>query len=180
MPKGKALSLVAMLFMLAGAAQIAAAQEEAPEPTEAPAAVEQPGTPAEPAAPAGAEAPKDTKGQGQPPGDKPPPKGPTMWPLLLIVGAFFLMYIWMGRGKRKEQHRRREMLSALKKGDKITTIGGVVGTVIEIRDDEVTVKVDESGNVRMKFARWAIRGVGDLAKAENPAQAAREQQRSQT
>jgi preprotein translocase subunit YajC len=70
------------------------------------------------------------------------------------------------------------MLSSLRKGDKITTIGGVVGTVMEVRDDEITVKVDESGNVRMKFARWAIRGVGDLAKVESPAQAAKQQQQS--
>ena len=63
------------------------------------------------------------------------------------------------------------MLSSLKKGDKITSIGGIVGTVIEVRDDEVTVKVDETGNVRMKFARWAIRGVGDAARAEDPNQA---------
>ena len=58
------------------------------------------------------------------------------------------------------------MLNELKKGDKITTIGGIVGTVIEVRDDEVTVKVDETNNIRMKFARWAIRGVGATAKSE--------------
>ena len=102
------------------------------------------------------------------------------WPLLLMIGAFFLLYMWMGRGRRKEQQRRRAMLADLKKGDKVTTIGGIVGTLMEIRDDEVTVKVDESANVRMRFARWAVRGVGDVAKAENPAQAARQQQQSQS
>ena len=67
------------------------------------------------------------------------------------------------------------MLAGLKKGDRVTSIGGIMGTILEIRDDEVTVKVDESANVRMKFAKWAVRGVGEAAKAENPQQAARQQ-----
>ena len=58
------------------------------------------------------------------------------------------------------------MLSSLKKGDKVTSIGGIVGSVIEIREDEITVKIDETNNVRMKFARWAIRGVGAEAKED--------------
>ena len=94
------------------------------------------------------------------------------WQLMVVMlGGFFLLYIWMGRSRRKQRRERQEMLTALKKGDKITSIGGIVGTVIEVRDDEVTVKVDETGNVRMKFARWAIRGVGETGKAEDPAQA---------
>jgi len=92
----------------------------------------------------------------------------SMFPLLILVGGFFLLYIWMGRGRKKEQRRREQMLASLKKNDKVTTIGGIVGTVVEVRNDEITVKVDESSNVRMKFARWAIRGVGEQAKAEKP------------
>jgi preprotein translocase subunit YajC len=91
----------------------------------------------------------------------------------IMLGGFFLLYIFMSRGRRKEQKRRQEMLSSLKKNDKITTIGGIVGTVIEVRDDEVTIKVDESSNTRMKFARWAVRGVGAEGKAEKPGDAER-------
>ena len=90
------------------------------------------------------------------------------WFLPLMIGLLILMWIWMGRSRRKEQQRRKEMLESLKKGDKVTTIGGIIGTIIEIRDDEITLKVDESANVRMKFARWAIRGVGPTSKSENP------------
>ena len=60
------------------------------------------------------------------------------------------------------------MLAALSKGDKVTSIGGICGTVIEAREDEIVVKVDETNNVRMRFARWAIRGVGDAARSEKP------------
>jgi preprotein translocase subunit YajC len=178
MPNGKILSLIAALAVLAAWTQTAPAQE-APERIKAPAAVEKPGELAPPQEPLRK---AEDKGTGQTEEEeKPPPAGglDRMWILLLPLGAVALMVLWTGRGRRKEQQRRREMLATLKKGDKITTIGGVVGTVMEVRDDEVTVKVDESGNVRMKFARWAIRGIGDLAKAESPAAAARQQQQSE-
>jgi preprotein translocase subunit YajC len=74
----------------------------------------------------------------------------------------------MGRGRRKQEAKRKEMLSNLKKGDKIVSIGGIIGTVIEAKPEEITVKVDETNNVRMKFARWAIRGVGEDAKTTSP------------
>jgi preprotein translocase subunit YajC len=60
------------------------------------------------------------------------------------------------------------MLSALAKGDKVTSIGGICGTVVEVRDDELVVKVDENNNMRLRFARWAIRGAGDQAKSQGP------------
>jgi preprotein translocase subunit YajC len=90
------------------------------------------------------------------------------YPMIIMAGLLFVMLFWMSRGKNKEAKKRQEMLANLKKGDKITTIGGIVGTVIEVRPDEVMVKVDESSNARMRFARWAIRGVGEESKAETP------------
>ncbi len=121
-------------------------------------------------------------GQGQPatqPAGQqgPPPRGPDMSFIWIMLGVMVLLYIWMGRNRRKQEAKRKEMLSALKKGDKITSIGGIVGTVIEARESEVVVKVDESNNVRLRFARWAIRGVGEEAKAEKPED--RDQQQAQ-
>ncbi|MBT3201086.1 MAG: preprotein translocase subunit YajC [Phycisphaerales bacterium] len=84
------------------------------------------------------------------------------------MGAMVLMFIIMGRPKRKAEKKRKEMLSQLKKGDKVTTIGGIMGTVLEVRDDEVTIKIDEGSNTRMRFARWAVRGVGVDAKTDEP------------
>jgi len=89
-------------------------------------------------------------------------------PMIILIGAMLLMFVFMGRGRRKTEAKRKQMLAALKKGDKVTSIGGVVGTIMEVRDDEVTVKVDENNNVRMRFARWAIRGIGETAKDEGP------------
>ncbi|KKN86391.1 hypothetical protein LCGC14_0269450 [marine sediment metagenome] len=86
---------------------------------------------------------------------------------LLILGMIGVMFFFSSRKRRKTETDRRDMLAALSKGDKVTSIGGICGTVIEAREDEIVVKVDETNNVRMRFARWAIRGVGDAAKSEN-------------
>jgi len=90
--------------------------------------------------------------------------------ILILVAGFVLLWFFTGRSRRKQEAKRKEMLANLKKGDKVTSIGGIVGTVVEVREDEVLVKVDETNNVRMRFARWAIRGVGDDAKVETPDQ----------
>ncbi len=84
--------------------------------------------------------------------------------LAIMIGVMALLWWWMGRGRRKEQSKHKEMLNTLKKGDKVTSIGGIMGTVIEVKDREVVVKVDESSNTRMKFLRSAIRNVGAPGK----------------
>ncbi len=101
-------------------------------------------------------------------GKQAPSQGPDMYLFVVLLGGVVLMWIWMGRGRRKQEAKRKEMLSNLKKGDKIVSIGGIIGTVIEAKPEEITVKVDETNNVRMKFARWAIRGVGEEAKTTSP------------
>jgi preprotein translocase subunit YajC len=88
--------------------------------------------------------------------------------LPVMLGVLLLLLFWSSRSRKKQQAKRQQMLAALKKGDKVTSIGGVVGTIVELRDDEVVVKVDETNNVRMHFARWAIRGTGEAAKTEGP------------
>lgn len=89
--------------------------------------------------------------------------GPMIWGLFALI---IVMFWWSSRSKKKQEQKHRDMLSSLKKGDKITTIGGIIGTVIEVRDDEVVVKVDETNNVRMRFIRGAIRDVGQDAKTD--------------
>jgi preprotein translocase subunit YajC len=106
---------------------------------------------------------------GEPEGEAPAEeqKGPGgimegPWFFVIMIGGFILLYWIMGSSKRKQEAKRREMLSSLSKGDKIITIGGIIGTAVEVRDDEITVKVDDG--TRMKFARWAIRTAGDEVK----------------
>jgi len=90
----------------------------------------------------------------------PGPQRSTWW-LWAMIGGFFLLYIWMSRGNKKKQRDRKDMLATIKKGDKVMTIGGIHGTVMEVRDNQVTLKVDESSNTRMKFDLEAIRSAAD-------------------
>jgi len=162
---------LALALVVGGAGALAWAQS-APAAADAPAIVEGQGAPAADKAPAAAGEKKPSPQTQQDQG------GGKSWrdmaPLLLMLGGFVLLWMWMGRGRRRQQQQRKQMIAALKKGDKVVTIGGVVGTVMEVRGDEITVKVDESSNVRMRFARWSIRGVGEAFKNENPDAQSRE------
>ena len=58
------------------------------------------------------------------------------------------------------------MLGGLKKGDRIQTIGGILGTVVEARETDVLVKVDESSNTKIRFSRSAMHRVVDETDAK--------------
>jgi preprotein translocase subunit YajC len=77
-------------------------------------------------------------------------------PILLIVVIIAIFYFVMFRDQRKKQGSRKQMLASIKKGDKILTIGGVLGTIVGIKDDEVVIKVDEASNTKITFVRTAI------------------------
>jgi preprotein translocase subunit YajC len=78
---------------------------------------------------------------------------------LILIGV--ILYFFIIRSKKTQDRKRNEMLGQLKKGDRVQTIGGVLGTVIDARENEVVVKVDESSNTKMRFVRSAIHRVVD-------------------
>jgi len=75
-------------------------------------------------------------------------------PLILIVFIFYFLIIRPQNKKRKETEK---MLSALKKGDRVITIGGLHGTVQNVKDSTVIIKVDD--NVKLEFLRSAVSSV---------------------
>jgi len=84
---------------------------------------------------------------------------------MIAVMAIFMFYSF--NSKRKQEKARQETLSAMKRGDRVQTIGGILGTIVEVRDAEIVVKVDESNNTKIKFARSAVNKVmGEEEKAE--------------
>ncbi|GHV84384.1 hypothetical protein AGMMS50212_17240 [Spirochaetia bacterium] len=86
-------------------------------------------------------------------------------PFILIIGIFYFLII---RPQNKKQKETKKMLEAIKKGDKIITIGGVHGTIHSVKDSSVIVKVDD--NVKMEFTRGAIASVVTVAKEEKETQ----------
>ena len=77
-------------------------------------------------------------------------------PFIPIILMCVVMYFFLFRGPRKKQRQHKQMLGAMKKNDRVKTIGGIIGTVVEVREQEVVLKIDETNNVKMHFARSAI------------------------
>jgi preprotein translocase subunit YajC len=94
-------------------------------------------------------------------------------PLLLI---FAVMYLLMIRPMRKQEQQRQAMIAQLKKNDKVVTNAGIIGTVAEIAEgeDEITLKIDPSSNVRLKVLRSSVaRVIAAPTDAAAPQQAAK-------
>lgn len=75
-------------------------------------------------------------------------------PFVLLLVLFYFLLI---RPQQKQQKQRQEMLGALKKGDRVVTIGGIHGVVKEIQDDVLIIRVAD--NVNIKFNRNGIDSV---------------------
>ncbi len=73
-------------------------------------------------------------------------------PFVVLIVVFYFLLI---RPENKKKKALNEMRSALAVGDEVTTIGGIVGKVVHIKDDLVTIETSED-RVRMQLAKWAI------------------------
>jgi preprotein translocase subunit YajC len=80
-------------------------------------------------------------------------------PLIPIIVIILIFYFFIFRGQRKDKKQREEMLNNVRKNDQVITIGGLMGTVMQVREQEVTIKIDESNNTKIDIARWAIKTV---------------------
>jgi len=74
--------------------------------------------------------------------------------LIYIVAFIAIMYFLILRPQRKLQQKHQTMLSALKRGDDVVTEGGIIGSVVHLTDDRVTIKTAE--NTRLVIARGKI------------------------
>lgn len=78
--------------------------------------------------------------------------GWSMWIMLALI--FVIMWFFMIRPQRKQQKELENFRNALKKGDKVVTIGGIYGTVSEIKEDSVLIEVDN--NVKIRVSKQAL------------------------
>ena len=76
----------------------------------------------------------------------------SLLPMLLIFVVFYFILI---RPERKRKKETEQMRAAMKVGDNITTIGGIVGTVVSVKDDKFVVETS-ADQVRIEFAKWAL------------------------
>ncbi|MDR0602459.1 MAG: preprotein translocase subunit YajC [Treponema sp.] len=83
----------------------------------------------------------------------------SLLPFVAIIAIFYFLII---RPQSKKQKETQRMLSALKKGDRVVTIGGIRGTIQSVREGTVIIKVDD--NVKIEFSRSAVSSVEAAAK----------------
>ena len=75
--------------------------------------------------------------------------------LIAMVAVFAIMYFMMIRPQKKRQKEEQEMRSSVEIGDEIITIGGIVGKVVTIREEDIVIETG-ADRTKIKFQRWAI------------------------
>jgi len=78
--------------------------------------------------------------------------GSTLLMMVLMIAIFYFMLI---RPENKRKKEAEQMRSAVRKGDKITTIGGIVGTVVDVKESRIVLETG-ADQVRIEFEKWAI------------------------
>ena len=78
--------------------------------------------------------------------------GGTMIMLVMMIAVFYFMLI---RPENKRKKEAEQMRSSVKKGDKITTIGGIIGTVVDVKENTIVIET-AADQVRVELAKWAL------------------------
>ena len=87
-------------------------------------------------------------------------------PIILMVGVVVIMFVITGRSQKKQQKQIDDMRNNLQIGDEITTIGGIIGKIVSIKDETCIIETGRDG-VRMRILKSAVRCVDVPASAMN-------------
>ena len=87
--------------------------------------------------------------------------------IIMIVLLFAVMYFFMIRPENKRKKQAEEMWNSLKKGDVITTIGGIVGKVVMVNPNTIVIETSDD-RVRLELTKWAVSQAG-VQTGEQPA-----------
>ena len=101
--------------------------------------------------------------------------------VIMLVAMFAIFYFMLIRPENKRKKEAEQMRSAVKTGDRVTTIGGVVGVVVNVKDDKFVLETG-ADQVRIEFAKWALSSnetAAEAAQAEaKKAQAAKAKEKA--
>ena len=75
--------------------------------------------------------------------------------IIMLVAMLAIFYFMLIRPENKRKKEAEQMRSAVKKGDKITTIGGIVGTVVDVKENNIVIETS-ADQVRIELAKWAL------------------------
>ena len=94
--------------------------------------------------------------------------GGMMSTIIMMVAMLGIFYFMLVRPENKRKKEAEEMRSSLRKGDKITTIGGIVGTIVDVKENNIVIETS-ADQVRIELAKWAVSSnetAAENAKAE--------------
>ena len=81
------------------------------------------------------------------------------WGGILIMGGFLVvMYLFLIRPQKKNENELKEIRSNLEVGDEITTIGGIVGRIISMKEDTILIETGSDRN-KLRLKRWSVNAV---------------------
>ncbi len=86
------------------------------------------------------------------------PGGDSILSIVSIVAVFGIMYAVLIIPQRRKEKKTKEMLNAIREGDKVTSIGGIYGKVVNIDGDDIVITTGVE-NTQIHFKKWAIRSV---------------------
>lgn len=86
--------------------------------------------------------------------------------IIMLIVMVAIMYFLMIRPENKRKKKAQEMRDSLKKGDVITSIGGIVGRIVSVGKDTIVIETSDD-RVRMELAKWAVSSVG-VQSTEQP------------
>lgn len=86
--------------------------------------------------------------------------------IIMLIVMVAIMYFLMIRPENKRKKKAQEMRDSLKKGDVITSIGGIIGKIVSVGKDTIVIETSDD-RVRMELAKWAVSSVG-VQSSEQP------------
>ena len=84
--------------------------------------------------------------------------------IMLLVAMVAIFYFLIIRPENKRKKKAEEMRNSLKKGERIITIGGVVGKIVQINEESVVIETSED-RVRVEFMKWSVQTTEAMEKA---------------
>jgi preprotein translocase subunit YajC len=86
-------------------------------------------------------------------------KGGVDFLTLMILGVLLALIVSTLLGGRREKKKYEQMMSSIKKNDQVRTVGGIIGSVVEVKPDVVVLKIDENSNTKITVVRTKIEAV---------------------
>lgn len=87
------------------------------------------------------------------------PSGPGQSMMLIMAVPLLFLIVMSFMMNKKEKKKRQSLMDSVKRNDRVLTVGGIIGTVVEIRDDVIVLRIDENTKTKVEFSKASIQQV---------------------